>query len=127
MFLKPLPKISSWLPNIHFITLHPVAFKSVYDPTSFKDWIFILRSHKGVLDGRSSLLVHFYVIFLASPLETFTQPLMVWNSYMWFLVPVVIGIRVPVVIFLLGAWCLVSQLYPIDGTCWVLTFLQGVI
>ena len=33
MFFKPLPKISSWLPNILFITLHPVAFESVYDPT----------------------------------------------------------------------------------------------
>ena len=71
--------------------------------------------------------MHFYVIFLASPLKTFTQPPVVWNSYMWFLVPVVIGIRVPVVIFLLGGWCLAPNLHPVEGPCWVLAFLQAVI
>ena len=72
MFFKPLPKVSGSLPNILFITLHPVAFESVYDPTSFKDWIFILRGHMQVLDGRSSFEVHFYAICFPSPLETRT-------------------------------------------------------
>ena len=80
-----------------------VAFESVYDPTSCKNWIFILRDHKEVLDGRSSFEVHFYAIFLASPLETLTQPLMVWNSYMWFWSLLLLGLEFLLLFFFLGA------------------------
>ena len=128
MFLKPLSKISCWLPNVLFITLHPVAFESVYDPFFFKDWIFILGGHKEVLDGGFSFQVHFYAIFLASPLETFTQPLVVWYCYVWFLIHVVIRIRVPVVaIFPLWGWYLAHHLHSVEGPCWLLAFLQTVI
>ena len=32
------------------ITIYPATFESVYDPFSFKDWVFILRGHKKVFD-----------------------------------------------------------------------------
>ena len=38
MFFVSLPKCSSWLTNIFFITLYFVAHESVYDPTSLQYW-----------------------------------------------------------------------------------------
>ena len=46
------------------ITVHHVTFKSVYDPTSFKDWILILGGHKKVFDGMTSFQMYFNPIFL---------------------------------------------------------------
>ena len=56
------------------ITIHPVTFISVYDPTSFKDWIFILRGHKKVFDGMTSFQMYLNPIFFASSLEALTAP-----------------------------------------------------
>ena len=84
MFLKPLFKISSWLCYVFMITTHPATFISVYDPMSFKDWIFILRGHEKVFDGMTSLQMYFNPIFSASSLEALTQPLMVRNHNMCF-------------------------------------------
>ena len=90
---------------------------NLYITPLFKDWIFILEGHKEVLDGGSSFQLHFYAIFFASPLVTLTQPLVVWNCYVWFKVHVVIRIKVPVVIiFLLWCCCLVPHLHSIEGT-----------
>ena len=61
------------------ITIHPVTFISVYDPTSFKDWIFILGGHKKVFDGMTFFQMYFNPIFFASSFEALTQPLMVRN------------------------------------------------
>ena len=38
--------------------------------------------------------MYFYAIFLASSLEPFTQPLMIWYSDVWFLISAVVRIRV---------------------------------
>ena len=43
---KPLWKVSCWLPNIFFLTIHPVAFISIYDPTLFPDGIFVFWGHE---------------------------------------------------------------------------------
>ena len=64
------------------ITIHPVTFISVYDPTSFKDWIFILGGHKKVFDGMTSFQMYFNPIFFASSFEALTQPLVVRNHTM---------------------------------------------
>ena len=53
-------------------------------PLSFEDWIFILRGHKKVFDGMTSLQMHFNPIFFASSLEALTQPLMVRDHNMCF-------------------------------------------
>ena len=37
MFFKPLCKVSCWLTNVFFFTVHPVAFISIYGPTLFPD------------------------------------------------------------------------------------------
>ena len=63
--------------------------------------------------------VHFYTIFFPSPLKAFTQPLMVWNSYMWFLVLMLLGL-VFLLLFFLGAGVWFSTLPysgPMLGTC----------
>ena len=66
------------------ITVNPATFESVYDPTSFKDWVFILRGHQEVLDGMTSFQMHFNVIFLTNSLIALTQPLMVRYHYVCF-------------------------------------------
>ena len=84
MFFKPLFKISCSLTYVFMTTIHPVTFISVYDPTSFKDWIFILRAHKKVVDGMTSFQMYFNPIFFESSLEALTQPLVVRNHNMCF-------------------------------------------
>ena len=66
------------------ITVNPATFESVYDPTSFKDWVFILGSHQEVFDGMTSFQMHFNAIFFTSSLVALTQPLMVRYHYVCF-------------------------------------------
>ena len=73
------------------ITVNPATFESVYDPTSFKDRVFILRGHQVVLDGVTTLQMHFNAIFLTSSLITLAQPLMVRYHYVCFWSFVVVG------------------------------------
>ena len=90
--------------------------------------MFILWSHEEVLDGESSFQMYFYAIFLASSLETFTQPLMVWYCNVWFMIPAVVRVRVLVVAFvLLWGWCLAPQLNSVEGPCWILASLQTIV
>ena len=58
--------INSW------ITVNPVTFESVYDPTSFKVWVFILRGHQEIFDGMTSFQMHFNAIFFTSSLVALT-------------------------------------------------------
>ena len=55
VLFKPLCKISCLLTNVFFITVHPVAFVPIYDPTLPPDCIFVFWGHKEVFDGKSSL------------------------------------------------------------------------
>ena len=84
MFLEPVFKISGWFSYIFMITVIPATFESVYDPTSFKDWVFILRGHQEVFDGMTSFQMHLNAIFFTSSLVALTQPLMVRYHYVCF-------------------------------------------
>ena len=74
MFFKPPFKISFWLSYVFMITILPVTFISVYDSTSFKDWIFVLRGHKKVFDGMTSFQMYFNPIFLQVLLKLSLSP-----------------------------------------------------
>ena len=94
----------------------------------FKDWIFVLCSHEEVLDGGSSFLLYFYVIFPVNFLETFTHSLMVWYYVMWFLISAVVRDRVLDVAFvLLWGWCLTPQLDSVEGLCWICASFQTLV
>ena len=62
VFFISLPKGSSWLTNLFLITLHLIAPKTVYNPTSFQYWISVLGVHQEVLNCMSSFQVHLYTI-----------------------------------------------------------------
>ena len=113
MFFEPLCKCSHWFSNILFITPHAVIFVSVYESTLFKDRIFVLWSHKEVLDGKSSFKMHLYHIFTTCFLNAFTQPLVVWYHQIWILVVAVVMSRIVgafLFLFLTGAWLLILTL-----------------
>ena len=112
MFFKPLFKIPCWLPYVFMITIYPATFESVYDPTSFKDWVFVLRGHKKVFDGMTSLQMHFNPIFFASSLVALTEPLMVRDHEMCFWSSVVVWswLLAIWIVFLLGCLALLSLL-----------------
>ena len=82
---------------VFIIALHPVAFKSVDDSTSALDRILILRSHQEVFDCCTSFEVHLHPMVVTSFLETFTEPSMVWNNDVRFLVGVSSRILKPLV------------------------------
>ena len=123
MFLKALFKISCWLFYIFLIRIHPVTFISIYDPTFFKDWIFILWSHEEVFDSMTSFEMYFYPIFLASSLEALTQPLMVRYNNVWFWHSAVVrSWFVDVFFIFLQVRCLALQLNSLQCPVWVLAF-----
>ena len=81
---KPLCKISCWLTNVFFFTVHPVAFVPIHDPTLFPDCIFVFWGHKEVSDGKSSLKVYLNTISAACSFKVLPQALVIWNNYVWF-------------------------------------------
>ena len=64
---------------------------------------FILRGHKEVLDGRSSLQVHFYAIFLASPLKLSLSPWWYGTVMCGFWSLLLLGLEFLLLFFFLGA------------------------
>ena len=81
VFFEPLTKGSRGLSYIFIFTLHPSIFITVDDPTLLHHGVLIFRAHQEVLDGSPSLEVYLHTIVTAFVLDTFTQPLIVWNSY----------------------------------------------
>ena len=101
------------------ITVNPATFESVYDPTSFKDWVFILRGHQEVFDGMTSFQMHFNAIFLTGSLVALAQPLMVRYHYVcfWSFVVVIGWLLAVWLVLLLG--CLALNLHSIQCPFWI--------
>ena len=93
MFFEPLTS-SRGLSYIFLITLHPATFITVDDPTLLHHGILIFRVHQEVLDGSPSLEVYLYTKVTAFFLDTFTQPLIIWNSYIEFRSVVLMSVSV---------------------------------
>ena len=66
------------------ITLHPDTFISIDDPTLLHHRIFVLWGHHEVFDGGTSFEVYLNPIVAAFLLNTLTQPLVIWYSYVRF-------------------------------------------
>ena len=62
VFLEPLPKCSSCLPYVFFLTFQHVTFVSVNYTTLVGDLIFIFGCHKFIFDGFSTFKMNFYAI-----------------------------------------------------------------
>ena len=69
---------------IFLITCHHATFVTVDDPTLLHHRIFVLGGHQEVFDGGTSFEVYLYTIVAAFFLNTFTQPLVIWNSFVGF-------------------------------------------
>ena len=126
IFLEPLSKCSWWLPNVFFITLHPITFVSVYDCTFLENRIFILWIHKEVFDGKSFFEVHWYPIFSAWSFNVFTEPFVIWNHHVYILVVLVVISSQFVVtsIFVLGG-CLALDLHSVQAHVGYLHLLRA--
>ena len=74
IFLKPLSKCSEGFCNILLNTPQPITCVSVYDSALSKDGIFVILSHKEVLDGHPYFEVDLHPIFFASSLQALTVP-----------------------------------------------------
>ena len=117
MFLEPLCKYSGRLSYIFFITIHPVTFVSLDNPTFLHHRIFVLGGHQEVLNGNTSFKIGLYPIFVACSLQAFTQPLVVWHHYIEVLI-VLLVICIVIGALLLG-WCFHLDLNPTECPCGV--------
>ena len=121
MFFEPIFKISGWLSYIFMITVNPATFESVYDPTSFKDWVFILGGHQEVFDGMTSFQMHFNAIFLTSSLVALAQPLMLRYHYVFLVLCCCYWLASCYLACssfgLFGSWSSLYSMMPILGIC----------
>ena len=107
------------------ITLQPITFISVNDSTLFEDGIFVLWSHKEVLDGQASFKGNLYPMFTASFLKVLSQPFVVRNHHVRVLVVIVVVSRIvgaSSVVFL--CWGFGLDLHPVESPCRVLAFCK---
>ena len=74
VFLEPFSKSSRGLPNILFITVHPVTMITVDDSSLFLDWFFVLWRHQEVLDGSASFTMYLHPKFSANVFDALTEP-----------------------------------------------------
>ena len=84
VFLESLIKGSWGLSYIFLITLHSATFITVDDPTLLHHRMFVLWGHQEVFDGSTSFKVYLNPIVAAFCLNTLTQPLVIWYSYVRF-------------------------------------------
>ena len=75
---------------IFFITVHPVTFISVDDPTLFQHGILVFGGHQEVFDGNTSLEMDLYPIFASCSLYVLIYSLIVWYHYVWSLTTLLI-------------------------------------
>ena len=87
------------------------------------DGIFVLWSHKEVLDGHASFEVYLYPTFAACLLDALTQPFGIRNHHVWILVVVSRTVDTSSVIVL--GWSLGLDLHSDESPCWVLTFCKS--
>ena len=111
VFFEPLTKGPRGLSYIFFITLHPTTFITVEDPTFLHHGVPVFWVHQEVLDGRPSLEVYLHTKVTAFFLDTFTQPLIVWNSYIWFRSVVLLS----VLVLLFGGWVVHLNSDPVQS------------
>ena len=88
MFHGPLSKNPRGLSNIFLITIHPITFISIDDPTLLQDWILIFEGHQEVLDGAASFKIDLHSMSAAYFLQALTQPSILRCHHVWFLVVV---------------------------------------
>ena len=122
MFFEPLTKGSRGLSYIFFITLHPATFITVDDPTLLHHGVLIFRVHQEVLDGSPSLEIYLHTKVTAFFLDTFTQPLIVWNSYIGFRSDVLLSVLVLVFLFL--GWVVHLNSQPVQSPPGVVAVAQ---
>ena len=120
MFLEPLSKMFLMIHLYIHHTLHPVAFKSVDDSTSVLHGILILWSHQEVFDCFTSLEIDLHPMVVTNVLETFTEPFLVRNNDVWFLVGVSPRVLWIAVIVIFVGRVPNFHFYPIEGPCWIL-------
>ena len=104
----------------------PVAFKSIDDSTSVLHGVLIFWSHQEDFNCFTSFEVHLHPMAVTSFLEAFTEPPLIWNNDVWFLVGVrfrfVLNVIVPS-----DGWILHLHLDSIEGPCGVLAGRQSLI
>ena len=123
MFLEPFCKVSGRFSNVSFITPMFTAFISIYDATLVCDRILVLRSHKEASDGLSSFKEHLNPKFVACPLSSLTESLMVWDYH--------VQVCFVVVLASLGSscfvlvWVLALHSCPFNGPCGVFSSCES--
>ena len=122
VFFEPLTKSSRGLSYIFIFTLHPSTFITVDDPTLLHHGVFIFGVHQEVLDGSPSLEEHLHTIVTAFIFDTFTQPLIVWNSYVGS--GSVALLSVLVLLFVLLGWIVQLYLDPVQSPSRVIAVAQ---
>ena len=120
MFFEPPTKGSRGLSYIFFIALHPATFITVDDPILLNHGVLIFRVHQEVLDGSPSLEVYLHTKVTAFFLDTVTQPLIVWNSYIGFRSVVLLSV---LVLLFLG-WVVHLNFYPVQRSSGVVAVAQ---
>ena len=118
VFLEPLTKGSRGLSYIFIFTLHPSTFVNVDDHHG----VLIFRVHQEDLDGSPSLEEHLHTKVTAFFLDTFTQPLIVWNSYVGF--GSVALLSVLVLLLVLLGWIVQPNLHPVQSPSRVVAVAQ---
>ena len=122
VFFEPLTKGSRGLSYIFIFTLHPSTFITVDDPTLLHHGVLIFRVHQEVLDGSPSLEVYLHTKVTAFILGTFTQPPIVWNSYIGFRSVVLLSVLVLLFVFL--GWIVQTDLHPVQSPSEVVAVAQ---
>ena len=122
MFLKPFTKGSRGLSYIFLITVHPATFVTVDDPTFLHHRISVLGGHQEVFHGGTSSKIYLYTIVAARFLDSFTQPPIIWNSYVCF--GGVLLLSVFVALFLFLVWIVHPHFYPVHCPSGVVAISQ---
>ena len=123
MFLEPFSKCSWGLSNVFLITIHPVTFVSINDPSPLLNWILIFWSHQEVLDGVASFKADLHSMFTAHFLQALTQPFTVRYHHVWFLVVVLLTSFCGISSLFVG-WAFCLDLNSNQSPCRVFTFLE---
>ena len=116
------PKVLEDSPIYSSSTLHPATFIAIDDPTFLHHGVLIFRVHQEVLDGSPSLEVYLHTKVTAFFLDTYTQPLIVWNSYVGFRSVVLLSVLV--LLFLFLGWIVHPYSHLVQGPSGVVAVAQ---
>ena len=114
-------KCSAWLPYIFIFTVHPDTLISANHPTLLKYVILVFWVNYELPDHIGSFEKHFYAMFSADVLASFTQSFHIGHHYVRF----ILDIWLLIVVFISSVIVYIDNICPIQSPCWVLAAPEG--